>query len=65
MTALTTTTTVLEFLNKDYWQVYYRTIDPDRIEYRRVVVIDIDTYEELGSPSTITVTIRPEDRLNG
>lgn len=65
MTTLQSTKCTLKFLNTDPWCAYYRAKDEDRPDFKRLVVMDNETYEELGRPLTITVTIEPGDRLNG
>lgn len=38
--------------------------DPDSDDYYRQIQIDRTTFEDLGSPLIVTITIEPGDRLN-
>lgn len=38
--------------------------DEDTNVMRRKVYLDIETYQDLGCPDTITVTVEPGDTLN-
>jgi hypothetical protein len=38
--------------------------DEDSGVLRRKVYLDITTYQDLGSPDTVTVTVEPGDTLN-
>lgn len=42
----------------------YRQVDEDTDVLHREVYLDIRTYQDLGEPETITISIEPGDTLN-
>lgn len=46
---------------------YFSQLDEDVTEFRSVhrkFMLDVDTWDELGEPEVVTITIEPGDRLN-
>jgi hypothetical protein len=66
MTAsLSKTTSVLTQVESDStWVSFERERDEPSDLTQREVVIDYETWRDMGTPEAITVTIEPGDRLN-
>lgn len=66
MSILTATTRVLEFQSVgDVEGATYVGRDDDEGFITTSVEVDVDTWDDLGRPAHITVTIKPGDTLNG
>lgn len=62
---LTKTRSILTRRNPDDWEDRrYWQVDEESGVIRRAVDIDIQTFQDLGEPDTITVTIEPGDTMN-
>lgn len=63
MALLTATRTILTHVPGDDSRLYVAS-DEESGVIRRSVYVDIETYQDLGEPEEITVTIEPGDTLN-
>ncbi len=50
--------------DEDYSRQWFIQVDEETDVIRREVYVDIGTYQDLGEPETITITIEPGDTLN-
>lgn len=56
--------TVMDYFSTTYNTVNFITADEDTQQIQRQVLMTVQTWEKLGSPEQITVTIVPGDKLN-
>jgi hypothetical protein len=64
MAVLSKTVSILTYSTDIRDQRLYVQVDPDTEVINRQVYVDIETYQDLGEPDVITVTIEPGDTLN-
>lgn len=64
MTAVLTRTRSVLHTHPDLAPRTYCAIAEDSNAILREVYLDMETYQDLGEPDTITITIEPGDTLN-
>lgn len=58
------TKTVLHRQGHDKYPCFFAQQSEDDYMREHAVALDVDAFEDLGSPDTIAVTIEPGDTLN-